>query len=89
LNSLRALAIVARGANSRIRQGQSSAESASGVEKDGFLLSARILKSSGTPSLDEAALRALSKSRFLALPPDYAPPRATMQMSFRYNDAPR
>jgi outer membrane biosynthesis protein TonB len=49
----------------------------------------RLVKSSGTPSLDKAAEYALSSSRLLPLPDDYGPPRVTMQVSFYYNEAPQ
>jgi protein TonB len=58
------------------------------VERDGTLSSVRILKSSGTPSLDRAAQNALLGSRLLPLPSDYGPPRVTMQASFYYNEWP-
>jgi protein TonB len=58
------------------------------VERDGTMSALRLIKSSGTPSLDRAAEIALSKSKLLLLPNDYGPPRVTMQVSFWYNDAP-
>ena len=59
------------------------------VERDGTISSLRLLKSSGTASLDHAAEFALRGSRLLPLPDDYGPPRVTMQVSFHYNDAPQ
>ena len=59
------------------------------VERDGKMSSLRLLRSSGTPSLDRAAESALSASRFLKLPQDYGPTRVTMQVSFYYNTAPK
>jgi protein TonB len=59
------------------------------VERDGTMSSLRLLKSSGTASLDRAAQNALSSSRLLPLPDDYGPPRVTMQVSFHYNEAPQ
>ncbi len=59
------------------------------VERDGTMSSLRLIKSSGTPSLDKAAQYALSSSRLLPLPDDYGPPRVTMQVSFYYNEAPQ
>jgi protein TonB len=56
------------------------------VERDGTMSSLRMLKSSGTASLDRAAEFALRGSRLLPLPDDYGPPRVTMQVSFHYND---
>jgi TonB family protein len=59
------------------------------VERDGRMSSLRMLKSSGTNSLDRAAQFALEGSRLLPLPDDYGPPRVTMQVSFHYNDYPQ
>ena len=56
------------------------------VERDGTMSSLRMLKSSGTSSLDRAAEFALRGSRLLPLPDDYGPARVTMQVSFHYND---
>ena len=38
----------------------------------------------GGSALDRAARNALTASRFMALPPDYGPPRVTMQVTFHY-----
>lgn len=54
------------------------------LERDGSMSSLRMLKSSGTSSLDRAARNALTSSRFMALPNDYGPPRVTMQVTFHY-----
>jgi TonB family protein len=59
------------------------------VERDGSLSSLRIVKSSGTPSLDRSAVNALKGSRFLPLPNDFGPPRVTFQVGFYYNEGPR
>jgi len=59
------------------------------VERDGSVSSLRMLKSSGTVSLDRAARNALTYSRFMALPNDYGPPSVTMQVTFYYNEAPQ
>jgi protein TonB len=59
------------------------------IERDGSMSALRMLKSSGTVSLDRAARNALSSSRMMALPPDYGPPRVTMQVTFYYNEAPQ
>jgi periplasmic protein TonB len=59
------------------------------VERNGSMSGLRMLKSSGTTSLDRAAQNALTGSRFLPLPDDYGPPRVTMQVTFYYNEAPR
>ncbi len=59
------------------------------VERDGTMSSLRRLKSSGTASLDRAAENALTSSRLLPLPEDYAPPRVTMQVTFVYSEAPQ
>ncbi len=59
------------------------------VERDGTMSALRLLKSSGTASLDRAAQNALSSSRMLPLPDDYGPPRVTMNVSFYYNEAPQ
>jgi protein TonB len=59
------------------------------VERNGAISALRLLKSSGTPSLDRAAQNALTSSRFMPLPNDYGPPRVTMQVTFFYNEAPQ
>jgi TonB family protein len=59
------------------------------VERNGTISSLRMLKSSGTASLDRAAQNALTGSRLLPLPDDYGPPRVTMQVTFVYNEAPQ
>jgi protein TonB len=59
------------------------------VERDGSMSALRLLKSSGTTSLDRAAQNALSGSRWMPLPDDYGPPRVTMQVTFFYNEAPQ
>jgi protein TonB len=59
------------------------------LEKNGSMSALRILKSSGTASLDEAAQNALSTGKFAPLPNDYRPPRVTMQVTFFYNEAPK
>jgi protein TonB len=59
------------------------------VERNGSISALRVLKSSGTASLDKAAQNALSAGKFAALPNDYTPPRVTMQVTFFYNEAPR
>jgi TonB family protein len=58
------------------------------IERDGRMSSLRMLNSSGTVSLDEAARNALQNSRMMALPDDYGPQRVTMQVTFFYNEAP-
>ena len=58
------------------------------VARDGSVLQIRLLKSSGTQSLDRAAQYALSSSRYLPLPDDYRPSQVTMQVTFIYNEAP-
>jgi TonB family protein len=59
------------------------------VERKGSTSALRMLRSSGTTSLDRAAQDALTKSHFAALPDDYGPPRVTMQVTFFYNEAAR
>jgi protein TonB len=59
------------------------------VERNGTISALRLLKSSGTVSLDRAAQNALTSSRFMQLPDDYGPPRVTMQVTFFYNEAPQ
>jgi protein TonB len=59
------------------------------VERNGSLSALRMLKSSGTPSLDQAAQDALSAGKFTALPNDYRPPRLTMQVTLFYNERPK
>ncbi len=58
------------------------------VERNGSVSGVRMLKSSGTASLDQAAQNALSACKFTALPNDYRPPRVTMQVTFFYNEPP-
>jgi TonB family protein len=59
------------------------------VERNGSMSALRLLKSSGTPSLDRAAQNALTESRFAPLPDDYHPPRVTMDVAFFYNQGPQ
>jgi TonB family protein len=54
------------------------------LERDGSMSTLRMLKSSGTSSLDRAARNSLTSSRFKPLPDDYGPPRVTMQVTFHY-----
>ncbi len=54
------------------------------LERDGSMSALRMLKSSGTSSLDRAARNSLTSSRFKPLPDDYGPPRVTMQVTFHY-----
>ncbi len=58
------------------------------LERNGSTSALRMLKSSGTASLDQAAQDALSAGGFTALPSDYRPPRVTMQVTFFYNEPP-
>jgi TonB family protein len=58
------------------------------VERDGRLSALRGLSSSGMVALDRAAHNALTSSRLLPLPADYAPPAITIQVTFYYNEAP-
>jgi protein TonB len=59
------------------------------VARDGTMSDVMLLKSSGTVSLDRAAMNALASSRPLPLPDDYGPPRLTIEVSFFYNEAPQ
>ncbi len=59
------------------------------VHRDGRLSGLKMLKSSGTASLDKAAMNSLLGSRLLALPSDYGPPSVTMQVTFFYNEGPQ
>lgn len=59
------------------------------VERDGRMSNLRVLKSSGTVSLDRAAENALRGSRWLPLPADYRPQRIPMRVTFFYNERPR
>ncbi len=59
------------------------------VERNGSMSALRMLKSSGTASLDQAGQAALSAGKFTALPNDYRPPRVTMQVTLFYNEPPR
>ena len=59
------------------------------VERDGSLSALRLLQSTASPILDEAAQNALSNSVLAALPEAYAGARLTMQLTFFYNETPR
>jgi TonB family protein len=59
------------------------------VERDGTITNLRVLLSSGTAALDRAAQNALTSSRFLNLPSDFAPSRVVMRVSFFYNEGPQ
>ena len=54
------------------------------VERDGSLATLRMLKTSGTDSLDRAARNALTSSHFMPLPDDYGPKSIRMQIAFHY-----
>ncbi|HET8647790.1 MAG TPA: energy transducer TonB [Vicinamibacteria bacterium] len=56
------------------------------VERDGRLTGLRLLKSSGTRSLDRAAQNGLTGSRLLPLPDDYGPDRVRFEVSFSYGE---
>jgi TonB family protein len=58
------------------------------IETNGTTGALRMMKSSGTASLDEAARNALGAGKFTALPNDYSLPRVTMQVTFFYNEPP-
>jgi TonB family protein len=55
------------------------------VSRDGTVLEARILQSSGVPAYDRAARNAILASRFFPLPKDYRPETVTMRATFIYN----
>jgi len=57
------------------------------VERDGTMAGVRLVRGSGTPSLDRAARNALLGSRLLPLPSDYAPAQVAMMVTFFYNEA--
>lgn len=59
------------------------------VHRDGRLSDLKMLKSSGTISLDKAAMNSLLGSRLLGLPSDYGPQSVTMQVTFFYNEGPQ
>jgi len=59
------------------------------VERSGSMSALKLLRSSGSTALDEAAEQTLERSHFAALPDDYQEERVTMQVSFFYNEAPR
>jgi protein TonB len=59
------------------------------VERDGRVTDLKVMKSSGTSSLDRAAANALLASRLQALPADFAPARLYIQASFFYNEEPQ
>ena len=54
------------------------------VERDGSMSAIRMLKSSGTTSLDRAAANALANSRFLPLPEGYLQQNLMMRVTFVY-----
>jgi TonB family protein len=56
------------------------------VERDGTMSGLRLVRGSGTPSLDRAARNALLGSRLLPLPSDYAPAEVAMMVTFFYNE---
>jgi TonB family protein len=56
------------------------------VDRDGTMSAVRIVRPSGTPSLDRAARNALLGSRLAPLPTDYGPPQVAMQVTFFYNE---
>lgn len=58
------------------------------VERDGSVSIVRVLKSAGQPSLDNAALNAFVKARFLPLPTNFHSPRLTVNVGFYYNEGP-
>jgi TonB family protein len=55
------------------------------VNRDGSVLEARILQTSGVPAYDRAARNAILASRFFPLPKDYRPDTVTMRATFIYN----
>ena len=55
------------------------------VDREGKILEARILESSGVGAYDRAARNALLASRFFPLPKDYRPDTVTMRATFIYN----
>jgi TonB family protein len=59
------------------------------VERDGTTSSIRMVKSSGTPSLDPAAENARRGSRFLSLLRNFVPGQVTTQVTFFYDEKPR
>lgn len=54
------------------------------VEKNGSMSGLRLLRSSGSSLLDEAARNAITKSQFAGLPGEYTAARVTMQLTFYY-----
>lgn len=58
------------------------------VARDGSVTGVRMLKTSGTNSLDRAAQNALLASQAMRLPSDFAPDSVTMQVTFYYNEGP-
>jgi TonB family protein len=58
------------------------------VERDGRVSAVSVLETSGTPSLDRAAVNALLSSRLLPLPAEYGPARVTIHVRFIYNMGP-
>jgi TonB family protein len=58
------------------------------VDRDGSISNVHILASSNVPALDRAARNALLGSQLQALPPDFAPSRVTMGLTFWYDKRP-
>jgi TonB family protein len=54
------------------------------VERSGAMVALTNLAGSGTAALDRAAQNALTASRLLPLPEDYAPSQITMRVTFNY-----
>ena len=59
------------------------------LERDGTISSLRLVRPSGTSSLDRAAQNALTGSRFMPLPEDYRPRRLPFLISFLYGVRPQ
>ena len=56
------------------------------IERDGTMSALRVVRSSGTQSLDRAAVNALRGSRLLPLPADYRPDNLDIMVTFFYNE---
>ena len=56
------------------------------IERDGKMTALRVVRGSGTQSLDRAAVNALLGSRSLPLPADYRPDSLVITVTFFYNE---
>lgn len=57
------------------------------IERDGSISAIRMLRSSGTQSLDRTAAKALANGRYLPLPGDYPDPNVMMRVTFVFSQS--